>query len=61
MTAQRLSIRMSPGMCSEINRYIRSRSNVRRQFITDVSIFALAVAITFPLLLAFGDIAGSWK
>jgi len=46
-------------MCSEMKPCIRSRSNDKCQFITDVGIFALA--FPFPLLLPFGAIAVSWK
>jgi len=48
-------------MCSAMNPFIRAQSNDRCQFITDVVIFALAVALPFPLWLPFGAIAASWK
>jgi len=48
-------------MRSEMNLCIQFQSNDRRQFITDVSIFAVAVAFPFPLQLPFGAIAVSWE
>jgi len=42
-----------------MNPFIRSRSNNRREFITDVGIFALV--FPFSLLLPFPAIAVSWK
>ena len=59
LTPQTLYIHMSPWMCSEMNPFIRSQSNDRHWFITDVSIISLA--FPFPLLLPFGAIAVSWK
>jgi len=50
---------MSPRMISEMNPGIRSQSNDRCQFITDVGISALA--FRFPFQLLFDDIAVSWK
>jgi len=61
LTPQTLYIRMSPRMCSEMNPFIRSWSNDRRRFITDVGIFALAVAFPFSFWLPFDLIAVSWK
>jgi len=58
---QTLYIRISLRMCSEMNLFIWSRSNDRRRFITDVSIFALAVAIPISFQLPFGAISVSWK
>jgi len=52
-------IRMSSQMCSETNPFIRSQSNDKSWFVTDVAIFALAFPI--PLLLPFGAIAMSWQ
>ena len=46
-------------MCSEMNSFIRSRSNDRCQFITDVGIVALAVAFPLPLQLPFVAITAS--
>jgi len=52
---------MSRPINCKINNCIQSQWNNRRQFITDVGIFTLAVAILVPLQLAFGAIAVSWK
>jgi len=46
-----------PQMSSEMNLFIRSQSNDKRRFITDVGIFALV--FPFPLLLPLGAIAVS--
>ena len=54
---QALYICLSPQMCSEINTIVWSRTNERRQLITDVVIFALAFPL--PLWLPFGAIAVS--
>jgi len=56
-----LYIHMSPWMGSDMNPFIRSRSNDRHRFITDVGIFALAFAFPLPLRLPIGAIAASWK
>jgi hypothetical protein len=42
-----------------MNPYIWSRFNDSHRFITDVGIFALAVAFPFPFWLPFGAIAVS--
>jgi len=60
-TPQTLYICVSPWMCSEMNPWILSLPNDSRQFITDVSILALAIAFNLPLQLLIGDIAGSRK
>jgi len=57
---QTLYIRMSPRMWFEMNPCIPSRSNNKCRFITDVGIFALAVAFPNPLWVPFGAVAGSW-
>ena len=44
-----------------MNSFTRSQLNDRRQFITDLGIFALSGAFPFPLWLHFGSIAVSWK
>jgi hypothetical protein len=59
LTLQTLYILMSPHMRSEMNPFIRFRTNYWCRFITDVGIFALAVAFPFPVLLPFGAIAVS--
>jgi hypothetical protein len=46
-------------MYSEMNPFIRSRSNDWLQFIPDVGIFALSVAFPFILLLPFTAITAS--
>jgi hypothetical protein len=61
MTPNTLNIRMSPRMSSDINPFIRSPSNNRRQVITDVGIFALAVAFPFLLRIPSSAIVASWK
>jgi len=50
-------IQVDAPMCSMINSLIRFRACDRYQFITDVSIFAIVVAFSFPLQLPFGAIA----
>jgi len=54
-------ISMSPLRRSEMNPCIRSQSNDRRRIITDVGIFARAVAFQIGLQLPFSAFALSWK
>jgi len=61
LTPRTLNIHMTPRMGYETNPFIRSRSNDRRRFITNVGIFALAVASPSLLRLPFGANAASWK
>jgi len=58
---QTVYVRMSPQMCFEMNPLIRSCCNDSYQFLTNVDIFALPVALHFPLRLPFGAIAVSQK
>jgi len=61
VTPQPWYIRMSPQILSEMNPFIRSRSNDRSQFIIDVGIFTLILGFCFPLRLPISAIAPSWK
>jgi hypothetical protein len=56
-----LYIQISPRLCDEMNPCIWSLSNDNCWFITYLGVFALAVALPFPLRLPIGTIAASWK
>jgi hypothetical protein len=56
---QTLYICMSQRICSEMNAFIRFESNDRRRFISNVGIFAIAVAFSFSPKLSFGALTMS--